>query len=353
MTGSSRLEQRLQECSYLLADGATGTNLFEMGLTSGEAPELWNLHHPDRIARLHQAMADAGADIILTNSFGGNRYRLKLHGMQDEVGNLNLAAARIARQVADERGRVLGRPILVAGSIGPTGELFQPLGPLTVSGGAEAFAEQARALKAGGADIAWIETLSAKEEWQAAILGAQMADLPFVSTMSFDTNGRTMMGMKPEEFAALCHSVSPAPIAFGGNCGVGASELLAAILNMKKATTPEDILVAKGNCGIPQFQDGHIHYSGTPELMADYARLARDMGVRIIGGCCGTSPLHLKAMADALTGYTPGGEPDVETLISRLGPMSQGAHTLCGHMLEDTNLANDTSRRRLRRRGTS
>src|ERR1700741_3450400 len=182
---SNRLARLLAERPYLLADGATGTNLFDMGLASGDAPELWNVEHVDRIESLHRGMIAAGADIVLTNSFGGSRYRLKLHKAENRVAELNELAARIARRIADEEGARLGREIVVAGDIGPTGELFEPLGPLTIAEGAAAFAEQAHALAKGGADVIWIETMSSKDELAAAVQGAGGAGLPVVCTLTF------------------------------------------------------------------------------------------------------------------------------------------------------------------------
>ena len=322
---SDRLTRLLASRPYLLADGATGTNLFEAGLKTGDAPELWNIDHPERIEALHRSMLEAGADIILTNSFGGTRHRLKLHNAQDRVAEINEAAARIARRVADAHAAATGREIVVAGSMGPTGELFQPLGPLTIAEGTEAFAEQARALIAGGADVLWVETMSSKDELQAAVAGAASTGEPVVCTLSFDTNGRTMMGVTPAEVAAFCHRLEPRPLAFGANCGTGAAELVAAVVNMSAGAEPGDVIVAKANCGVPYFVDGHIHYDGTPELMADYARMARDAGARIIGGCCGTTPEHLKAIRQALDGYEPGPKPTLQEIVARLGKISTGA----------------------------
>jgi methionine synthase I (cobalamin-dependent) len=302
---------------WLLADGATGTNYFQMGLVSGDAPELWNFEHPDRVRSLHRRFIEAGADIVLTNSFGGNRHRLKLHNAQDQVRELNMAAAKNARAEADAAGRI----VYVGGSIGPTGEIFQPVGPLSHEEGVAAFAEQAAALKEGAVDVLWIETMSSEEELRAAVEGAAKAGLPIVTTMSFDTNGRTMMGITPTAFGALTESLGVQPVAIGANCGVGASELVATVLGIT-AARPDANVVAKGNCGIPQYVDGHIHYTGTPELMADYARLALDAGAKIIGGCCGTSPEHLAAMRRSLETYTRGSRPAVETIETRLGPVS-------------------------------
>src|SRR3954447_8138858 len=208
---------------WLLADGATGTNYFPMGLVSGDAPALLNIEQPDRVRSLHRRFIEAGADIILTNSFGGNRHRLKLHNGQDRVREINMAAARNARAETD----AVRRTVYVGGSIGPTGEIFEPIGALSHEEGVEAFAEQAQALKEGGVDVLWIETMSSEEELRAAVEGAARAGLPIVTTMSFDTNGRTMMGITPAQFGSLAASLPAQPAAIGANCGVGASELIA------------------------------------------------------------------------------------------------------------------------------
>ena len=189
------IEALIAEKGVLLADGATGTNLFAMGLEAGEAPELLNETAPETIAELHQGFVDAGADIILTNSFGGTRHRLKLHHAQDRVYALNRKAAEIARGVADKAGR----KVIVAGSVGPTGELLVPLGAMTYDEAVEAFAEQIEGLKAGGAEIAWIETMSAPDEIRAAAEAAIRVGLPYTYTGSFDTAGRTMMGLLPKD----------------------------------------------------------------------------------------------------------------------------------------------------------
>jgi 5-methyltetrahydrofolate--homocysteine methyltransferase len=312
----------------LLADGATGSNLFEMGLVSGDAPELWNVDHPDRIKLLHQRFVDAGADIILTNTFGGTRYRLKLHKAEDRVRELNRAAAQLARSVAD----AAGRDVIVAGSMGPTGEILEPLGPLSAADARAAFAEQAAALAEGGADVLWIETLSSREEVEAAIEGAKSTGLPVVSTLSFDTNGRTMMSLTPAELAAIAREHHLA--ACGSNCGVGPSELVASILNLSTAADPDMVLVAKANCGIPQYVNGAIRYDGTPELMARYVDLAIDSGARIVGGCCGTSPEHLAAMRKALDAHVAGPRPDASVLEAALGQISTGARAQLGGNLD-------------------
>ena len=312
------LEERLAEQPFLLADGATGTNLFEMGLVSGEAPELWLESHPDRIMALHQSFVDAGADIILTNSFGGNARRLMLHDLQSRAREFNRVAARLALEVASKPSR----PVLVAGSVGPTGDLLAPLGPLTEAEAEEVFAEQITGLKEGGAHLAWIETMSAPEEMRAAAKAAARLEIPFTLTASFDTAGRTMMGLLPSALASFAAALSPPPVALGANCGVGASDLVMSVLDIA-AGNETSVIIAKANAGVPQWKGAHIHYSGTPTVMADYACLAYDAGARIIGGCCGTSPAHLAAMRRALDLHERGAPPTLETVIAKLGPLAQ------------------------------
>ena len=341
-----RLTPLLAERPWLLADGAMGSNLFERGLQSGDAPELWNADHPDRVAQLQRAFVQAGADIILTNSFGGTRHRLKLHKAEHRVAELNEQAARIARTEADAAGRI----VLVAGSMGPTGEILEPLGPLSSDEARDAFAEQAAALARGGADILWIETMSSVEETEAAVAGARTTGLPVVATLSFDTNGRTMMGITPAELAGLHRKHDLA--ACGSNCGTGPSELVACIVNLATASAPGAVLVAKANCGIPQFIDGEIRFNGTPELMARYACLSVDAGARIIGGCCGTTPEHLRIMRQALESHVPGSKPDLATIEARLGAISTGATAqLRGDLSRQAGAAPGATGRRTSRRG--
>ena len=342
----STLHELLASRDWLLADGATGTNYFAMGLESGDAPELWNVSHPEQVASLHRSFIDAGADIILTNSFGGSSYRLKLHQAQDRVAELNLAAASIARNEADKTNR----PVIVAGSVGPTGEILQPVGTLDPKAAEDAFAAQALALAEGGVDVVWLETMSSKEELQSAGAGASRAELPVVATMTFDTNGSTMMGFSPQELVDLYRETVPRLAAYGANCGVGAADLIGAMIAMRNRADSGDILVAKSNCGIPEFTDGKIQYSGTPDLMADYARLARDVGARIIGGCCGTTSEHLAAMRKALDDHRPRSIPELDDVVERLGPVTAGTRACCaGHRLGSDQLDRPKrSRRRAR-----
>src|SRR3954454_24345753 len=319
-TVRSSLADLLASHPVVLADGATGTNLFGMGLESGEPPELWNTDHPDRVQALYQAFVDAGADIILTNTFGGNRHRLALHHNEHRVLELNQRAAELAREIAD----AAPRPVVVAGSVGPTGELFAPLGALTDEDALDAFTEQIRGLAAGGADVAWFKSMSAREEMRAAARAAIAVGMPYTATGSFDTAGRTMMGLHPGEFSAVFAGLDPPPLAFGANCGVGASDILVTLLAMA-GTNGAPRLISKANCGVPEFQGAEIVYSGTPELMAEYARMAVDGGAAIVGGCCGTSPEHLRAMRAALDSHRAGDPPSTEQIAERIGPLANSA----------------------------
>ena len=335
---TDRLTAHLAKHGWCLADGATGTNLFNMGLSAGDAPEFWNIDRVDSIRALYKGAVDAGSDLFLTNTFGGNAARLKLHDGQDRVRELNRAGAEIARDVADASGR----DVIVAGSMGPTGEIFEPLGTLSMAEAIEMFHEQAEGLKEGGADVLWVETISAPEEYKAAAEAAVLADMPWCGTMSFDTAGRTMMGMTSEGMVAMVEKLKDAPVAFGANCGVGASDLLRTVLGFA-AAGPTRPIIAKGNAGIPKYVDGHIHYDGTPELMADYAALARDCGASIIGGCCGTTPDHLRHMREALETRTPGPSPTLEDIAETLGGFSSAS--------DGTGDAEPAPARRRRRRG--
>ncbi len=323
------LSKQLAERPWLMADGATGTNLFAAGLEAGEAPDLWNIDAPDKIRALHQGFVDAGSDLILTNSFGGTSYRLKLHDAQDRVYEVNRRAAELAREVADKAPR----PVIVAGSMGPTGELLIPVGSLSMDDAVAAFIEQGRGLIDGGVDVLWGETISSREEMEAISRAAAELKAPFCGTLSFDTAGRTMMGVTSTDYANFAAELPSVPMAFGANCGVGASDLLRTVLGLHEAA-PEAALIAKANAGIPRYVEGAIEYDGSPELMAAYAVLARRSGARIIGGCCGTTPRHLVAMRAALEASdsqdmsTP---PTLDEIVAATGGFSSetdgaGAH---------------------------
>ncbi|MET1415295.1 betaine--homocysteine S-methyltransferase [Roseibium sp. HPY-6] len=341
----SKLEDLLASKGALLADGATGTNLFDMGLVSGDAPELWNTDEPDKIRALHQSFVDAGADIILTNTFGCNRHRLKLHNAEGRVKELNIAGVQLAREVA----ATVEREVLIGGSIGPTGELFQPLGALSYEDGVEAFREQIDGLLEGGADVLWAETMSAVEEMKAVAEAAKDFDLPLVITASFDTAGKTMMGLAPKGLGDLQSQFACTPVAIGSNCGVGASDLLAAIMEITEAY-PNAVVVAKANCGIPQIQGDEVVYTGTPELMAKYTHKALNAGARIIGGCCGTSAAHLAAMRNAIDTHTAGDRPTLEEVLNDIGPLVSPPNKAADAARAESEASPTSGRRRGRRR---
>ena len=332
------LQDLLTQRALILADGATGTNFMEMGLEPGFPPDLWNLTEPEKPAALHRKFVEAGSDIILTNTFGANAPRLKLHDAQDQTYEINKAGAEIAGRVAAESER----PVVVAGSVGPTGELFEPMGEMTMESAVAAFTEQIRGLRDGGADVAWIETMSATEEIEAAAKAAIDLGMPYVYTASFDTAGKTMMGLAPATIHDVYKTISQAPLAYGANCGVGASDMLVSNLAMTEAD-PEAVIVGKANCGIPVVKGKHTVYTGTPELMADFVAMAADAGVRIIGGCCGTAPEHIAAMREAIDTYEAAERPTLEQITTRIGPLMAPPSNMAA---KDRVKARDARRRR-------
>lgn len=337
---TNALSALMQTRDWILADGATGTNLFNMGLSSGDAPEMWNDEHPDRIKKLYSLAVDAGSDLFLTNSFGGNAARLKLHGAQKRARELSRISAEIGRDVADAQDR----PVIVAGSVGPTGEIMAPMGALTHELAVEIFHETAEGLKEGGADVLWLETISAPEEYKAAAEAFKLAGMPWCGTMSFDTAGRTMMGLTSADMVTMVEKLENPPLAYGANCGVGASDLMRTVLGFA-AQGNERPIIAKGNAGIPKYVDGHIHYDGTPELMAEYACMARDAGATIIGGCCGTMPEHLSKMREALETRPRGDRPTLDQITETLGGFSSAVDGT-EETTDDTPTRRNTRRRR-------
>jgi len=289
------LKQLLETGQPILLDGAMGTMLMDAGLAQGDSPEEWNVTHPDRIRAIHKGYIEAGSRVVLTNSFGGTRLRLEMHGLEDRAIELNKAAAQNARAEAEAAPDL----VVVAGSMGPTGQLFEPMGTLTFEEAKAAFAEQAKGLAEGGVDVFWVETMSDLNEVKAAVEGARsVSDLPIVTTMSFDTHGHTMMGVSPVKAIETLGKLDV--VAIGANCGTGSDELEVAVKAMREAN-PDAVIVAKANAGLPQVvKGGEIVYNGTPEVMAQYARNVRDLGVSMIGGCCGSTPAHIRAMAEAL-----------------------------------------------------
>jgi 5-methyltetrahydrofolate--homocysteine methyltransferase len=297
MTRTELLLSRLRAGEVLVADGATGTVLHRMGLETGMAPEVWLFEQPDKIRALHRGYVEAGSDLVLTCSFGGSRHRLERHGLADHVVEVNRRAAELAREVADEASAPPGQEVFVCGDMGPTGHLLAPLGTLTAEEVADAYREQATGLAAGGADFLLIETMSDLGEAQAAIEGVRRAtDLPLLCSFSFDTHGRTMMGLKPEMVAeAIGHLVE----GVGANCGKDPAEH-PGFMQAMRAVAPNAILWAKPNAGLPRVEGETVVYDAEPGYMGQIAHQLRDAGAQIIGGCCGTTPDHVAAMARVL-----------------------------------------------------
>jgi len=280
---------RLATGETLLADGAMGTMLQAAGLERGHAPEEMNLTSPDKVLEVHRGYVEAGSEIILTNTFGANRYRLEKSGLAEQVYELSRKAAEIAREAG---------AAFVAGSIGPTGELFAPLGTLTPEGARETFAEQAKGLADGGVDLLVIETMSDLQEVEAAVEAArQSSDLPLICTMTFQQKLYTVMGVSARQAAETLSSWGVS--AMGANCGTGPQEVGHVLEEMKEAV-PGAILAAKPNAGVPRLVKGRTEFDASPELMAEHAQRFEALGVTIIGACCGSTPEHIAAMARAL-----------------------------------------------------
>lgn len=292
MTGGLFTEM-LASGKTLVADGGMGTLLMERDLRRGECPELLNVERPETISGIHEAYVAAGADIILTNTFGGNAVRLGHYSLTERVAELNTAAVQIGAAVA----AAANRDVAVAGSMGPTGELFMPLGLMEGARAVELFSEQAEALAAAGADVLWIETMSSIEEIDAAYTAATRTGLPVVTTMSFDSHGKTMMGVGPDQLGEWASGRETPPVVVGANCGIGPEDVVAAMSALAATGIPT---VAKANCGLPVHIDGELTYPLRPENMPEYARAAHTAGARIIGACCGSTPDHIAAIRATL-----------------------------------------------------
>lgn len=283
---------RLASGPPIVADGATGTMLQDAGLPTGMPPEAWLLENPDAIRRVHEGYLAAGAELVLTCTFGGTRVRLERKGYAERVPEINRRAVEIAQEAAAGRA-------YVAGDIGPLGKFLAPIGPLTYDEALDIFSEQALALAEGGVDVFYIETMSAMEEMQAAIAAARRADAdtPIFATFSFDHFGRTNMGVSPERAAQALHDLGID--AYGANCGATLEMTEGAIAAMH-AATPEAFLIAKPNAGVPHAVGREIVYDATPDDMAEYARRFVALGARVIGGCCGSNQADIAAIAAAV-----------------------------------------------------
>lgn len=279
----------------LLGDGAMGTMLQDLGNDEGGAPELWNVERIDVVEGVLEGYAAAGSRLITTNTFGGTRARLQMHGLEDRVEELNQAAAELARRVADRH------PVtFVLGDIGPSGELMEPMGDLTIDSAAEMFGEQIRGLVAGGVDGILIETMSDLSEVEAAVTAArkEAPGLPVLATLSFDTNLRTMMGVSPAMAVQAMADMGVDVI--GANCGRGLDEMRIIAAQLAEAGAGRVRLMVQSNAGLPKLQGDSFVFDGTPEEMAGYAVEMRDLGFTVIGACCGSTPAHIGAMREAL-----------------------------------------------------
>ena len=289
MTTATRtvLRDLITARGYALFDGAMGTMLQGAGLEAGESGERWNLERAEAVAEIHRDYAAAGSVLVTTNTFGATAPRLAAAGLDDRVADVNAAAVRIARSVADEFGA------LVAGDVGPLGTL-SPADAQTV------FAEQIEALAGAGADLILGETMSDLAEAEAVVRAAREAapELEVAVTLSFDTNLHTMMGVSPAQAVETLGDLGVTAV--GANCGRGLDEMEAVMVEMV-AHRPEGLLlIAQSNAGLPVIRGEEFHYDTSPAEMADYARRMRELGVELVGGCCGSTPAHMAAMAAAL-----------------------------------------------------
>ncbi|MBI3998239.1 MAG: bifunctional homocysteine S-methyltransferase/methylenetetrahydrofolate reductase [Armatimonadetes bacterium] len=283
----------------LLADGAMGTMLYARGVPFDQCFDAVNLTNPDLVRGIHRAYLEAGAELLETNTFGANRLKLAGHGLADRLAEINAAGAQLAHEVAASAGR----RIWIAGSIGPLGRPMAPLGAVSPEEATDAFVGQARALADGGVDLLILETFTDLNELEAAVRGAQRtADLPIIGQMTFALDGRTLLGYAPEEIAARLEALGVAAI--GANCSVGPYGLLEVMERM--ATVSKTPLSAMPNAGLPSYAGGRLAYVASPAYMAEHARALAEMGVAVIGGCCGTTPEHIAAMRVAIAGRQRG-----------------------------------------------
>jgi homocysteine S-methyltransferase len=281
----------------LLADGAMGTMLYARGVASDQCFDAANLNQPALVRDIHQGYLAAGAELIETNTFGANGLKLALHALADRAAEINLAGAQVAREAV--RAAPAGRRVWVAGSIGPLGRPMAPLGKVQPDEAAAIFGAQARALADGGVDLLILETFIDLTELMAAIRGVQrVTDLPVVAQMTFTPDGRTVLGYAPEEVVARLEPMGVAAI--GANCSVGPAGIVEVLERM--AAVSRTPLSAMPNAGLPSYVGGRYAYVASPAYMAEHARVLVEMGVALVGGCCGTTPDHIAAMAVAIAG---------------------------------------------------
>ncbi|MEK6531302.1 MAG: homocysteine S-methyltransferase family protein [Deltaproteobacteria bacterium] len=302
---------------HMLFDGATGTMLQAFGLKPGACPDELSLKEPAIVEKVHRAYAEAGSEIITTNTFGANRIKLNEYGLCPRLRDINVEAVRCARRAA-------GNERFVAGGMGPTGAFVKPVGGMEFDEAVQVFKEQADSLAAGGADLFIIETMMDIKEMKAAIIAAMSTGLPVVATMTFDESLRTVLGTPPESFAILAESLGVA--ALGANCSLGIEGILRAVAAMRKvASIP---FIAQPNAGMPELKQGRTVFPATPAQMASFVPGLVDAGVRLLGGCCGTTPEHIREMGSVFKRLKPAAakeSPGYSALSSRSGFLLFGA----------------------------
>ncbi|HLA51577.1 MAG TPA: homocysteine S-methyltransferase family protein, partial [Thermodesulfobacteriota bacterium] len=271
----------------IIFDGAMGTVLQGLGMKIGGCPDELNITNPEMIKEVHKGYIKAGSIVVTTCTFGANRIKLKEYNLDKKLTEINMKAAQNAREAA-------GKEKFVAGGLGPTGRFLEPIGDLSFDEAVDIFSEQVNALKDGGVDLIIIETMMDIREMKAAIIAAKAPGLPVAATMTFDETMRTVLGTPPEVFAIVAEGLGADVI--GANCSLGIEGIYKAVLAMSRvAGLP---LIAQPNAGIPYLKDGKTIFPASPSDMAEYVPKLLDAGVRVIGGCCGTTPEHIKAMAE-------------------------------------------------------
>lgn len=318
----------------LLCDGAMGTQLYGRGIDFDECFDALNLTQPDVVREIHQSYIEAGADIIETNTYGANRFKLEPFGLADKVRQINHRGMKLAREARE----IAGTNTLIAGAVGPLGVLLQPYGPLTEQAAHEAFAEQIGTLLEQGADLLMFETFSDLREMLIAVKAAkQVGDLPIVAQMTFAEDGRTVLGNTPEEVVRKLVELGVAVV--GVNCSVGSQRVFRVVQSMRavNATIP---ISAQPNAGWPTERHNRVFYPSSPEYMADYARrMVEELNVQIVGGCCGTTPQHISSMHSALQDLNPASTLNI-TIVDEEAPSVQlpsksAETTQLGRMLAD------------------
>jgi 5-methyltetrahydrofolate--homocysteine methyltransferase len=313
----------------LVLDGAMGTMLQERGLAPGASPEGMNLDAPEVVEGVHREYAEAGADILVTNTFGGSRVKLAHYGLEDRVAEINARAVEIARRAA-------GPGCFVAASVGPTGRFLEPVGDASFDEMVDVFCEQVSAFAEAGADLVTLETFLDIRELRAAVIACrEFSSLPVMALMTFDDGGRTVLGTPPEAAAVTLDALQVDVL--GSNCGLGVEGIYAILEKMRAVTSLP--LISQANAGLPILKDGQTVFPGTPEEMTAYHERMLALGVRIIGGCCGTTPAHIRAIRGALEGrdlaWTP--PPRRMFLSSRTAAVAVGGQAPCALIGERIN----------------